>query len=78
MTFLFAYGPLCGLSGESHGVRRHPSPRAVDEPSDHLDRTCVESILGGVFGIFEGVFVDLMIPILSPSPILSTVDNDKI
>ena len=45
-TFLLAYSPLCGLSSESHAVCQHPSPRAVDESSDYLDRTHVESIFG--------------------------------
>ena len=47
MTFLLACDPL------SHAVCRHPSPQAVDESPDHLDRTRVESILRGVFGVFE-------------------------
>ena len=70
MTFLFAYSLLYGLSCESHAVCGHPSPRAVDELSDHLNGTRVESILCGVFGVLEHVLVDLTIPILSPSPII--------
>ena len=61
MTFLFAYSPLYSLSCESHAVCRHPSPQAVDELSDHLNGTHVESILCGIFGILEHVLVDLTI-----------------
>jgi hypothetical protein len=75
MTFLLAYSPLCSLSRESHAVRRHPSPRAVDESPDYLDRTGVEHILSHIFGFFERVLVDLTIPILSPSPILELIAN---
>jgi hypothetical protein len=66
MTFLLVYNPLCGFS---RVVCRHPSPRAVDESSDCLNRTPVESILGCVFGVLEYGLVELTIPILSPSPV---------
>ena len=70
MTLLLAYGPLCGLSCESHTICRHPSPRAIDETPDYLDGACVESILGSVFSFFKRVLVDLVIAILGPPPIL--------
>ena len=74
MAFLLAYGPLCCLSRKSHTICRHPPPQSIDKTSNYLDRTCIESILGGIFGIFERVLVDLTIPILGPSPILYLIE----
>jgi len=70
VQFLLSDRPFCHISHQPLPIRVHKAPRSIEEPPDDVSGACVKAFTRDFLGLIKPVFVNVSVPVFSPSPIL--------